>query len=96
MSGNLKTFRLALVALFAMFAFGVSAQTVKGTVKDATGEPVIGATVQEQGTKNVAVTDLDGNYSIKALRRQPAAVHLHRNEDADGGCQGQECCERNS
>ncbi len=65
MSGNLKTFRLALVALFAMFAFGVSAQTVKGTVKDATGEPVIGATVQEQGTKNVAVTDLDGNYSIK-------------------------------
>ncbi len=65
MSGNLKTFRLALVALFAMFAFGVSAQTVKGTVKDASGEPVIGATVQEQGTKNVAVTDLDGNFSIK-------------------------------
>lgn len=48
-----------------MFAFGVSAQTVKGTVKDASGEPVIGATVQEQGTKNVAVTDLDGNFSIK-------------------------------
>ena len=48
-----------------MFAFGVSAQTVKGTVKDANGEPVIGATVQEQGTKNVAVTDLDGNYTLK-------------------------------
>ena len=45
MSGKLKTFRLALAALFAMFAFGVSAQTVKGTVKDANGEPVIGATV---------------------------------------------------
>ena len=45
MSGNLKTFRLALIALFAMLAFGVSAQTVKGTVKDASGEPVIGATV---------------------------------------------------
>ena len=65
MSGKLKTFRLALAALFAMFAFGVSAQTVKGTVKDANGEPVIGATVQEQGTKNVAVTDLDGNYTLK-------------------------------
>ena len=65
MSGKLKTFRLVLVALFAMFAFGVSAQTVKGTVKDANGEAVIGATVQEQGTKNVAVTDLDGNFSIK-------------------------------
>ena len=65
MSGKLKTFRLALAALFAMFAFSVSAQTVKGTVKDANGEPVIGATVQEQGTKNVAVTDLDGNYTLK-------------------------------
>jgi len=65
MSGKFKTFRLALAALFAMFAFGVSAQTVKGTVKDANGEPVIGATVQEQGTKNVAVTDLDGNYTLK-------------------------------
>ena len=65
MSGNLKTFRLALVVLFTLIVGGISAQTVKGTVKDANGEPVIGATVQEQGTKNVAVTDLDGNYSIK-------------------------------
>ena len=65
MYGKLKTFRLALAALFALFAIGVSAQTVKGTVKDANGEPVIGATVQEQGTKNVAVTDLDGNYTLK-------------------------------
>ena len=65
MSGNLKVFRLALVVLFTLVVGGVSAQTVKGTVKDAKGEPVIGATVQEQGTKNVAVTDLDGNFSIK-------------------------------
>ena len=41
-----------------------SAQTVKGTVKDATGEAVIGATVQEKGTKGGTVTDLDGNFSI--------------------------------
>ena len=44
---------------------GLSAQTVKGNVKDTNGEPIIGVTVQEKGTKNVAVTDLDGNFSIK-------------------------------
>ena len=75
MSGKLKTFRLALAALFAMFAFNVSAQTIKGNVKDANGEPVIGATVLEQGTKNNAtVTDLDGNFSIKLTGNNPLQI----------------------
>ena len=65
MSGKLKTFRLALVVLFTLIVGGLSAQTVKGTVKDASGEAVIGATVQEAGTKNATVTDIDGNYTIK-------------------------------
>ena len=39
--------------------------TVNGTVKDATGEPVIGATISVGG-KAVAVTDFDGNFTIKA------------------------------
>lgn len=65
MSGNLKTFRIALLVLFTFIVGSLSAQTVKGNVKDSNGEPVIGATVQEKGTKNVAVTDLDGNFSIK-------------------------------
>ncbi|WP_455673886.1 TonB-dependent receptor [Phocaeicola sp.] len=37
---------------------------VSGVVKDATGEPVIGATVVEKGTSNGIVTDLDGNFSL--------------------------------
>ena len=64
MSGNLKTFRIALIAIFMLIVGSASAQTVKGTVKDATGEAVIGATVQEKGAKGGAVTDLDGNFSI--------------------------------
>ncbi len=64
MSGNLKTLRVALVALFAFIGVSLSAQTVKGNVKDSSGEPVIGATVQEKGTKNIVATDLDGNFSI--------------------------------
>jgi TonB-linked SusC/RagA family outer membrane protein len=40
--------------------------TAKGTVTDATGEPVIGATVVEKGNpKNAAVTDFDGNFTLK-------------------------------
>lgn len=41
-----------------------SAITVKGQVTDDQG-PIIGATVREKGTKAVAVTDIDGNYTIK-------------------------------
>ena len=64
MSGNLKTLRVALLCLFALMGVSLSAQTVKGNVKDSSGEPVIGATVQEKGTKNIVATDLDGNFSI--------------------------------
>ena len=74
MFGNSKIFRLALLALSVLLAGNLSAQTVKGTVKDSGGEPVIGATVQEQGTKNVAVTDLDGNFTIKLTGDNPLQI----------------------
>lgn len=38
---------------------------VKGTVKDATGEPVIGANVVVKGTTNGITTDMDGNFTLK-------------------------------
>ena len=38
---------------------------VSGTVVDATGEAVIGATVMEKGTSNGTVTDFDGNFKVK-------------------------------
>ena len=38
--------------------------TVKGQVVDATGEPVIGATVQVKGTTNGTITDFDGNFTL--------------------------------
>ena len=40
------------------------AKTVKGTVVDNMGEPVIGASVKVVGTTNGAVTDLDGNFVL--------------------------------
>ncbi len=39
--------------------------TVKGTVFDENDEPVIGASVVVKGTKINAVTDIDGNFSLK-------------------------------
>lgn len=65
MSGKIKNVRFALVAMLLFFCAAVEAQTVKGNVKDSMGEPVIGATVMEQGTKNGVITDFDGNFTIK-------------------------------
>ena len=54
-----------LLGLF--LSVGAFAQIdVKGHVKDATGEDVIGATVRVVGTQTATVTDFDGNFAIKA------------------------------
>jgi len=42
----------------------VKAATVKGVVKDAAGEPLIGVSVVVKGTTNGTLTDVDGNFSI--------------------------------
>ena len=64
MSNKMKTTRTALLTLLvALISLSVSAQnvTVKGTVKDKTGETVIGASVVEKGnTSNGTITDIDG------------------------------------
>ena len=60
---------LGMVILFLMMSVqGTWAQTVKGTVSDKTGEPVIGASVRVDGTKTGVVTDLDGNFSVNASK----------------------------
>ena len=38
--------------------------TVKGVVKDQTGETVIGASVMEKGTTNGTITGIDGDFSL--------------------------------
>lgn len=39
---------------------------VTGRIVDVDGEPVIGATVKEQGTSNGTTTDIDGNFTLDA------------------------------
>ena len=57
---------LLALALCLAVPFGALAQnvTVKGVVTDASGEPVIGASVLVVNTTNGAVTDIDGAYSL--------------------------------
>lgn len=47
---------------------------VSGTVKDATGEPIIGASVVQKGTSNGTITDLDGHFSFKASQNSPLVI----------------------
>lgn len=49
-----------------LFSFSVFAQnvTLKGNVQDATGEPIIGASVLQAGTTNGTITDVDGKFSL--------------------------------
>ncbi len=57
-----------LVLLFAIcLAFPALAQkiSVQGTVVDATGEPLIGASVMAQGTTSGTATDFDGKFVIE-------------------------------
>ena len=65
-----------LLLLVLCVGFNADAQelTVTGTVTDSTEEPMIGATVQIDGTKNVVVTDLDGNFTLKNVAPKATLV----------------------
>ena len=57
---------LMFLSLFLVCSTGAYAQgKVTGTVVDASGEPVIGASVMVKGTSNGAVTDLNGDFTIQ-------------------------------
>ncbi len=59
--------RMLTLLLGLFLSVGAFAQIeVKGHVKDATGEPIIGATVRVDGTQTATVSDFDGNFVLKA------------------------------
>lgn len=67
--------RLMLSVMFGVFAVVASAQNkVTGTVVDATGEPVIGASVIVKGTSNGTVTDFEGNFTIANVAKDASLV----------------------
>jgi len=77
MSIKMKSiFQTVLLLCLLLVVGSVKAQNVtKGTVTDANGDPVIGATVMEKGNQqNATVTDYDGNFSLKVSGKNPIVV----------------------
>ena len=63
---QMKQTKRLIVSFFSLLLCTIMyAQEIGGNVVDATGEPVIGATVMEKGTSNGTVTDFDGNFKLK-------------------------------
>lgn len=54
-----------LMSVACVMAF--AQKTIMGTVKDASGEPMIGVSVVESNTNNGTVTDLDGRFTLQKV-----------------------------
>lgn len=48
--------------------------TVTGNIVDSNGEPIIGASILEDGTTNGIVTDLDGNFTLTGVNANATLV----------------------
>ena len=71
---RLKALLITLVGLFLSIGAFAQQITVKGHVKDATGEPVIGANVLVKGTTNGMITDFDGNFTLNAPKESIISI----------------------
>ncbi|MEG1586861.1 MAG: TonB-dependent receptor, partial [Bacteroidales bacterium] len=72
----MKNTRFYLSMLIVFISISIAAQnfTVSGVVKDEAGEPVIGASVLEKGTKNGTVTNYDGEFSLDVSGKHPLVI----------------------
>ena len=75
--------RMMSILLGLFLSVGVFAQiNVKGHVKDAQGEPIIGATVRVANTQTATITDFDGNFVLKANEGADIVVSYIGYQDA--------------
>lgn len=67
-SQHMRYYERSLILILMLFSASVMQaqnRTVKGTVSDTQGEPIIGANVVIVGGTKGVITDLDGKYSIQ-------------------------------
>ena len=69
--------KLAMSVHSGVAAVTQQQHTVSGQVVDAQGEPLIGVTVKEQGTKNAAVTDMDGRFKLSLSKSDAQVVFTY-------------------
>lgn len=63
-----------LILLFCSLQAFAQGLVVKGVVKDATGEVVIGANVLEKGTTNGVITNIDGAFTLSNVNAKGTLV----------------------
>ena len=61
-----KILLMIVVGVFLSLDAFAQQMTVKGIVKDTTGEPIIGANVVVKGSSNGTITDFEGNFQFNA------------------------------
>lgn len=72
-----KIFRcISFLLLFIAGTASVYADTVRGTVVDDTGEPLIGATIALKGCSAATASDIDGNYSLQVPDLKTAVLKV--------------------
>ncbi len=86
---NLKKKMIMTCVLFSLFQIHVYAissksttkaqnvqqqKNIKGQVNDENGMPLPGVTIFEKGTKNTALTDFDGKFTLKTENENPVLV----------------------
>lgn len=72
-----KIFRcISFLLLFIAGTASVYADTVRGTVVDDTGEPLIGATIALKGGSAATASDIDGNYSLQVPDLKTAVLKV--------------------
>lgn len=79
-----KLIGIIALSMFSVFVpqvaqtgYGVAVaqnNTVKGVVKDANGEPIVGASVIVKGQAQGTITDIDGNFAINAKPGQTLVI----------------------
>lgn len=61
--------------LLNLFSLAALAQgVIKGSVKDSSGEPIVGATVRADGSKTGTITNIDGEFTINASAQSTLSI----------------------
>lgn len=72
---SLPCWRILMMVIVSCYSSICLAQiSVKGNVKDVSGEPLIGVSIIEKGTSNGTASDLDGNFSISTTKSSTLLV----------------------
>lgn len=82
-----RAFFLTLLILVCSVVQAQSLQVSGTIVSKSDGQPVIGATILEQGTTNGTITDFDGKFSLTVKQNAEIAIYWFQNS----GCKSSKC-----